>query len=108
MKRQIRMGTFETNSSSVHSLTIVGKDEFDKFKAGELLWYRDGDKIVSKEELIEILKKWYEEEEIDDDAISENSYSYDNIGGGEYETFEQEYTTKSGDKVVAFGYYGYN
>ena len=28
--------------------------------------------------------------------------------GGEYETFERHHTTKSGDKIVAFGYYGHD
>ena len=36
MKRQIRFGVFETNSSSVHSLTIVSKEEYEKFKNDEL------------------------------------------------------------------------
>ena len=26
----------------------------------------------------------------------------------EYEDYDESYTTKNGDKVVAFGYYGYN
>lgn len=30
MKRQIRNNVFETNSSSVHSMTICMKDDFDK------------------------------------------------------------------------------
>lgn len=38
MKIQIRRGTFETNSSSVHSLCICTKEEFDAWKNGELLY----------------------------------------------------------------------
>lgn len=30
MKRQIRRGVFETNSSSVHSLTMCSDDEYKK------------------------------------------------------------------------------
>lgn len=37
MKIQIRQGVFETNSSSVHSLTIVAEDDFEKFVKGEML-----------------------------------------------------------------------
>jgi hypothetical protein len=32
----------------------------------------------------------------------------DNFDDGEYEAFKQEFTTKSGDVVVGFGYYGLN
>lgn len=40
-------------------------------------------------------------------ALGEEIETYDTMGGEEYETFERHYTTKSGDKIVAFGYYGY-
>lgn len=36
MKIQIRQQVFETNSSSMHSMVIVSRDDFEKFKAGEL------------------------------------------------------------------------
>ena len=41
-------------------------------------------------------------------ALGEDIVTYRTMGGEEYETFERHYTTKSGDKIVAFGYYGYN
>ena len=34
MKRQIRKGVFETNSSSTHSLTICLKSDFDRWNRG--------------------------------------------------------------------------
>ena len=40
-------------------------------------------------------------------ALGEEVVTYRTMGGEEYETFAQHYTTKSGDKIVAFGYYGY-
>lgn len=40
-------------------------------------------------------------------ALGEDIVTYRTLGGEEYETFERHYTTKSGDKIVAFGYYGY-
>lgn len=39
-------------------------------------------------------------------ALGEDIVTYRTMGGEGYETFEQHYTTKSGDKIVAFGYYG--
>lgn len=38
MKRQIRLGVYETNSSSTHSLTICSEEEFEQWKNGELLF----------------------------------------------------------------------
>lgn len=35
---QVRQGVFETNSSSTHTLTICSKDDFDKWKHGEVFW----------------------------------------------------------------------
>lgn len=42
MKRQIRVGVFETNSSSTHSITIANKCDYEAWERGELL-YCDGD-----------------------------------------------------------------
>jgi len=36
--KQIRVGVFETNSSSTHSLTIVPEEEYEKWVASELLF----------------------------------------------------------------------
>lgn len=36
MKRQIRMGVWETNSSLCHSLTMCTKEQFEKWKNGEI------------------------------------------------------------------------
>lgn len=91
MKQQIRYGVFETNSSSVHSLTIVSKEEFEKFKKGNLIFDRWNDALVEASE--------------NEDRDYE---TYDNLGGNEYETFVQNYTTKNGDEIVAFGYYGHD
>lgn len=93
MKRSIRYGVFETNSSSVHSLTIVSKEEFEKFKRGELIFERWNNKLVEATK-----------ERIEDEDGEYETYSA--LGGGEYETFEETHTTKNGDVVVAFGFYG--
>lgn len=92
MKRQIRFGVFETNSSSVHSLTMISKEEFEKFKNDEL-------RITWRDELVDSSHEDYADEETKD---------YENYGGEEYEYFEKTYKTKSGEEVVAFGYYGEN
>lgn len=45
MKQQIRIGVFETNSSSEHSLAVMNLDKFRKWKNGELVG-----RVVSKQE----------------------------------------------------------
>jgi len=92
MKRQIRFGVFETNSSSVHSLTIVNEKEFERFKNDELRMTWRGKLIDSS----------------DPEFDSEDTESFESFGGDDYEYFEKSHTTDQGEKVVAFGYYGYN
>lgn len=46
MKKQIRRGVFETNSSSVHSLTMCTSSDYDKWKNGELVWSRWDDELI--------------------------------------------------------------
>lgn len=44
MKQVIRMNTFETNSSSYHTLIIMNKEDYDKFLNGETYFCPSGDK----------------------------------------------------------------
>ena len=37
----IRRGTFETNSSSTHSITMCKESDFDKWKNGEMYFCQD-------------------------------------------------------------------
>ena len=105
--KQIRHSVFETNSSSTHSLTLCSAEEYEKWGRGEILYEKYSGNFV---ELSEVVK----DGDIDDDGIrydehGERLYTkdefWDNI---DMETFHEEYTTKSGEKVVAFGYYGYD
>ena len=95
MKRQIRRGVFETNSSSVHSLTMCTQSDYDRWKDGELIYDYWDNKLISIDEL-------------DDDYEEERYYTYDRFDeyAFDYETFEDTFTTENGDTVVAFGYYG--
>lgn len=137
MKKQIRRGVFETNSSSTHSLTMCSEEEFEKWENGEILFDRwgsenfvspkamtDSQKNDAKEyyestrddfqkewdNLSETAKESYytkyakEKGLIDEDAQTYEQYMRDNS----LETFITKYTSKSGDKIVAFGKYGYD
>lgn len=138
MKRQIRRGVFETNSSSTHSLVMCSKEEYDRWEKGELMFDRYNDVLVEmKIEITEQdkakakkdyenkkLKYWKEwnqlsEEEVNewyDKYVSEHNKidryrykTYNEFFDDEYlESFEERYTTKNGEEIVAFGLYGYD
>lgn len=131
---QVRQGVFETNSSSTHTLTICSKDDFDKWKHGEVFWLdNDWHKLytnknfVTPEELKELAEKYNEEqqERIDagdkfakvldiDKILNERSsleaYTvYDfYVRNGDLETYSETFTSPSGDEMVAFGAFGYD
>ena len=45
MKREVRRGVFETNSSSVHSLTMCSGEEYKKWENGEVLYWEEENKF---------------------------------------------------------------
>lgn len=103
MKRQVRCGVFETNSSSVHSLCMCMESDYEKWKNGEMVFDRWND------ELIPITDEIREEIELND--YLDNYFTYDDFFDYEcngYETFETDITTPNGEKVVSFGYYGHD
>lgn len=117
MKRQIRRGVFETNSSSVHSLTMCSREEYNKWKSGEILFWKWNEKFGTREEIIKELKtkSWYSNVDWDNENEVHNVFSDEDIQTCEqffenydFETFKQSYTTSNGDEVIAFGYYGHD
>ena len=132
----VRRSVFETNSSSTHSITMCSENEYDKWKNGELLYKRWDGEFYTKEQIIEkarakqeeYLKEkekgatiyYYKEKYINattDEELYNAEYDEDeyqnfedfwNDVECEYETFEDSYTAKSGEKIIAFGYHGYN
>lgn len=123
MKRQIRRGVFETNSSSVHSLTMCSAEEYKKWEDGEVLFWGERDKFATKEEIIAELKvmegwngglyyddvDWDNEDDLHDVFSDEYIKSFDRFFENDwYETYSYRHTTPSGDEVVAFGYYGHD
>lgn len=122
MKKQIRRGVFETNSSSVHSITMCSQDEYSKWERGELYISQYGSGFKTKDEITKELKAkthwktndlyypnvdWNNVDEVDE-IIKDNEYLkeeeyWDSI---DHETFSDSYTTPNGEKIIAFGYYG--
>lgn len=161
--RTVRIGIFETNSSSTHVLTICSEEDYDKFAKGDLEMDCGCDKLVTFAEMYDEMKKWYRDqcgftEEEPYKVDFENSLTLDcfrqivkskdklceyrkdengerisyraaellhsdweavslfcryryrkfnEIPEWVEETFREDFTTKSGDKIVAFGYHGH-
>lgn len=123
--KTIRANTFETNSSSTHSMIILTEEEYDKLESGEL--YLNDDEIITKEEAEKIfLKSMNEDKYIYDNDLSfeENIknyldefdyYSYDFPQSletwkedNELEFDINKYVSPSGDKLKIICKYGYN
>lgn len=100
MKRQIRRGVFETNSSSTHSLTMCTESDFEKWLNGELVWSRWDDELVPITSKVRESMDNNEREYLTYDQFNDWDYL-------DYETFEQRFETPNNERVVAFGYYGY-
>lgn len=128
MKRQVRRGVFETNSSSTHSITMCMKSDYDKWINGEVYFYTgsgwhfpDNNKPVSgrlytKNEAIDFLKVYkycpkdvdWNDEECVDEMLRENDFIDSEYENDYLEWYKEEFTTPNGETVVAFGEYGYD
>ena len=89
--RQVRKCVFETNSSSTHSISICSAQEFQEFKQGLRLLDTNKDKLIPTAQHHK-------------DAITYSQWLYKSG----LNTYAEHYTTPSGDKIVAFGLYGYD
>lgn len=124
---QVRRGTFETNSSSTHSMTMCMQDEYDAWKNGKLYFVSEPygsdsefikNNFVTFEEAQDIIVKHEYDpkplEEITKEFIKEHGPDYyihtydDYLEDGNLEFFEGSFTTPGGETVVAFGGFGYD
>ena len=122
MKRQVRRGVFETNSSSTHSLTMMMKSDYDRWQTEQLYLYEGGygwefnkpikNNLYTKDEVMKFAKNnryYHGEEEIDNETMRDMGFiSWDDEGSEFLEGFYEEFTTPSGETIVAFGEYGYD
>lgn len=98
MKKQIRFGIFETNSSSTHSLTIFTDEQYKKWLAGDLYCSTWGNNFITKEE--------YEKLNEDD---RDDYYSYEELCNDYYfEVDEHKYTHTDGSVIHIVCKYGYD
>ena len=129
MKRQIRKGVFETNSSSTHSLVMCLKSDYDKWEHGEVLLYNgweygypndnypEKNHFYTKEQAIAFEKSSnyppsddmdWDSEEAEEHLRERDWCTYENYDNDYLEWYEDTFTTPSGETVVAFGQYGYD
>jgi hypothetical protein len=92
---QVRNGVFETNSSSTHSICICTKSDYEKWKNGELVYDSWNEALVPVSKCS------------DDDIYY--CQTYEKYEDDYYlEHYTVNFTTPSGDEMVAFGRYGYD
>ena len=128
MKKQIRRGVFESNSSSTHAICMCTESEYDAWENGDMLLYDgwcgryEGEKPITnhfytREQAIEFEKhneRYKLSDAISDKEINEvlhdrGWYTCDEYFDDEYlESFAEFYTTPGGERIIAFGKYGYD
>lgn len=119
---QIRRNIFETNSSSVHSITLCSENEFQKWKNGEIFFDRCEEKFLTFEEAEKVKKEQERERERLIERYGDD-YFYDEVrpltyeqffdwqGDDSYLDYMEKYQTHKnigGVDIVAFGYYGHD
>lgn len=97
--------SYEYNMSDDYRATYKTELTLEKFK--EVLRQLDYNDLCyyKREDAREDIQSHYDAVRA---ALGEEVVTYRTMGGEYYETFAQHYTTKSGDKIVAFGYYGHD
>ena len=119
MKQAVRLNTFETNSSSMHSLILVNKDDFNNFKQDKLFYYTGGECFKSYDEiptLIEFKNEYPEvvnetdqnkidklvQEFIDEYFNGDYAYGYD---ASNLDYIAETVYDKDGNEQIAFSIY---
>lgn len=123
--KQIRRGVFETNSSSTHSLTMMLKSDYERWHNEKLYLYEGGygwefsqpikNSLYTKEDVLKFAKNnryWHDYVEDGYNEYDMLRYigfvAWDDEGSECLESFYKEFTTPSGETIVAFGEYGYD
>lgn len=122
--RTIRENVFETNSSSTHSITINTEKEFKDLKNDKLyvcdteIWtLADARNWIAenRSEVIHELDEYIRLEAYDSIAELLSNYHIETYSIWEdrmedqgLDVYEKHFTSPSGDKLVAWGHYGYS
>lgn len=127
--KQVRSNTFETNSSSTHSICMCTKDQYDSWasdwdslKADSVIYSNCEEKLVAVEEAVKYANRYHDYVELSDifdtdspkhdDAVDymrdEGFMTYDDFDDYTKESYYKEFVTPGGETVVAFGNYGWD
>lgn len=117
--KQIRYGTFETNSSSTHSLVICTEQDYKDWESGKILlnkWPHGKNlpRFVTYEQAIKYIKDQYNgdipsnKEDLDELLAEYEFETVEVFENNELEWYDEHFKTPSGDNMVVFGQYGYN
>jgi len=89
---KVRRSTFETNSSSTHTITIVSREEYDGWRKGKYLYDRWSQKLVPARQLTEYEKRDAKEQY----EINRKSYwkTWDEMDEYDRDQVYGEYTAK--------------
>ena len=104
---KIRKGVFETNSSSTHSLSVCSLERWKQFEKNKL-YYNFFQDIFYTEEQLMVKNNLKTKSELKKYCKEEGWYTIDGFRELSYETFEEIVRTPKGEKIMIFGYYGYN
>ena len=118
---QIRQNIFETNSSSTHTMTITDDKTYEKWIKGELLYINEDEvwclrdidsnleteNFVSKERAIDLYEQIVKEKYPPNFEDIFKTFAQWIDYCDELYNYEEEYTTKNGEKIVVFGKHGY-
>ena len=128
--KQVRSNTFETNSSSTHSICMCMKDQYDSWasdwdslEADSVLYSNCKEKLVTVEEAVKYANRYHDYVELSD-IINAYSLKHDDAvdymrdegfmtcddfdNNNDNESYYDEFVTPGGETVVAFGNYGWD
>ena len=116
MKKQIRRGVFETNSSSTHAIIMCTESDYNRWENGELLlcmgwgFGYPKDNKPGENHFYTSDVDWNNKHDVDiilrDNGFLTYDYFWDVYCEKCYAGYEETMVTPSGDSIIAFGYYG--
>ena len=90
--------------------TFSIEDVMDYYDETKERYWKDWEQLTSSEKQ-EFVNR-YKDERLDEDEDEDEQFMtfdrWSHYYGYDYETYEEIFESPSGDKMVAFGYYGYN
>lgn len=110
----IRHRLFETNSSSVHTMTLLTKEEYDRWMSEDCYLDFHFNRLMSKDEFLDYCKDMNYDPD-DPDTIERLQYSnifssesFDEYVEENYFEVDENSITKEGVDLVSICYYGHD